>query len=84
MINIQKIKVMTTGKTNIIKVDRQEIEVVESSIFLSSQITRNGLCENEIKRRLSLGRAGIQRLAPLYKNRRPVSKSKSESKRVGL
>ena len=45
MLNIQKTKVMTTRKTNIIKVDRREIEAVESFIFLGCQITRNGVCE---------------------------------------
>ena len=53
-LNIQKIKIMASGSITSWEIDGK---TVADFIFLGSQITADGDCSHEIKRRLLLGRS---------------------------
>ena len=55
-LNIQKTKVMASSPITSWEIDGETVETVSDFIFLGSQITTDGDCSNEIKRRLLLGR----------------------------
>ena len=54
-LNIQKIKIMVSGPITSWEIDGETVETVRL-YFLGSQITADGDCSHEIKRRLFLGR----------------------------
>ena len=54
-LNIQKTKIMASGPITAWQVDGEIAETVSDFIFLGSQITADGDCSHEIKRRLLLG-----------------------------
>ena len=58
-LNIQNTKVMATGPITSWQIDGETMETVTDFIFLDSQITADGDCSHEIKRRLLLGRKVI-------------------------
>ena len=53
-LNIQKTKIMASGPITSWKIDGETVETVSDFIFLGSQITADGDCSHEIKRRLLL------------------------------
>ena len=55
-VNIQKTKIMASGPITSWQIDGETMETVREFIFLSSNITADGDCSHEIKRRLLLGR----------------------------
>ena len=55
-LNIQKTKIMASGPITSWEIDGKTVETVSDFIFLGSQITADGDCSHEIKRRLLLGR----------------------------
>ena len=55
-LNIQKIKIMAFGPITSWQIDRETMETVTDFIFLSSKITADGDCSQEIKRHLLFGR----------------------------
>ena len=69
LLNIKKIKIMSTGKINGICIDGEEIEAVTEFIFLGSKINMDGDCTHEIKRRLLLGRKTMANLDNTLKSR---------------
>ena len=60
-LNIQKTKIMAFGKT---------METVRDFIFLGLEITADGDCSHEIKRRLLLGRKTMTNLDSILKKQR--------------
>ena len=50
-------------------IDGETMETVTDFIFLGSQITADGDCSHEIKRRLLLGRKAMTNLDSILKNR---------------
>ena len=54
-LNIQKMKIMTSGPITSWQIDGQTVETVADFIFLGSKITADGDCSHEIKRHLLLG-----------------------------
>ena len=58
-LNIQKTKIMASGPTISWQIDGEIMETVRDFIFLGSQITADGDCSHEIKRRLLLGRKAM-------------------------
>ena len=50
-LNIQKTKIMASGPIASWKIDGETVETVTDFIFLGSQITADGDCSHEIKRR---------------------------------
>ena len=53
-LNIQKTKIMASGPIISWQIDGETMETVADFIFLGSQITADGDCSREIKRRLFL------------------------------
>ena len=63
-LNIQKIKIMTSGPITSWQIDG---ETMTDFIFLGSKITADGDCRHEIKRRLLLGRKAMTNLDSILK-----------------
>ena len=68
-LNIQKIKVMSSGPITSWQIDGETLETVTDFIFLGSKITADGDCSHEIKRRLILGRKAVTNLDNILKSR---------------
>ena len=62
-LNIQKTKIMASGPISSWHIDGETVETVSDFIFLCSQITADGDCSHEVKRRLLLGRKVMTNLA---------------------
>ena len=54
-LNIQKTNIMASSPTTSWEIDGETVETVADFIFLGSQITADGDCSHEIKRRFLLG-----------------------------
>ena len=67
--NIQKTKIMASSPITSWEIDGETVETVADFIFLSSKITADGDCSNEIKRRLILGRKVITNVDSILKSR---------------
>src|SRR5574342_271645 len=74
-LNIQKTKIMASGPITSWQIDGQTVETVRDFIFLGSKITADGEitadgdCSHEIKRRLLLGRKVMTNLDSILKSR---------------
>ena len=68
-LNIQKMKIMTSGPITSWEIDGKIVETVSDFIFLGSRITADGDCSHEIKRRLFLGRKVMTNLDSILKSR---------------
>ena len=68
-LNIQKTKIMATGSITSREIDGETVETVSDFIYLGSQITADGDCRHEIKRRLLLGRKVMTNLDSIFKSR---------------
>ena len=68
-LNIQKTKIMASGPITLWKIDGETMETVTHFIFLGSEITADGDCRHEIKRRLLFGRKAMTNLESILKIR---------------
>ena len=68
-LNIQKTKIMASGPITSGEIDGETVETVADFIFWGSQITADGDCSHEIKRRLLLGRKAMTNLDSILKSR---------------
>ena len=68
-LNIQKTKIMASGPITSWQVDKETVETVSDFIFLGSNMTADGDCSHEIKRRLLLGRKVMTNLDSKFKSR---------------
>ena len=68
-LNIQKTKIMASGRITSWQIVGETMETVTDFIFLSSKITADGDYSHEIKRRLFLGRKTITNLDSILKSR---------------
>ena len=68
-LNMQKIKIMTSGPITSWEIDGETVETVSDFIFLGSKITADGDCSHEIKRHLLLGRKVMTNLDSIFKSR---------------
>ena len=68
-LNIQKTKIMASGPITSWEIDGATVETVSDFIFWGSQITADGDCSHEIKRRLLLGRKVMTNLDSIFKSR---------------
>ena len=68
-LNIQKVKIMSSGPITSWQIDGETVETVTDFIFLGSKITVNGDDGHEIKRRLLLGRKAMTNLCSVLKSR---------------
>ena len=68
-LNIQKTKIMASGPITSWQIDGETVETVADFILGGSQITADGDCSHEIKRRLLLGRKVMTNLDSILKSR---------------
>ena len=68
-LNIQKTKVMASGPITSWEIDGETVETVSDFVFRGSEITADGDCSHEIKRRLLLGRKVMTNLNRILKSR---------------
>ena len=68
-LNIQKMKIMTSGPITSFQIDGETMETVTDFIFLGSKITVDGDYSHEIKRCLLLGRKAMTNLDTVLKSR---------------
>ena len=68
-LNIQKMKIMTSGPITSWQIDGKKIETMADLIFLASKIIADGDCSHEIKRHLLLGRKPMTNLDSILKSR---------------
>ena len=68
-LNIQKTKIMASGPITSWEIDGETVETMADFIFLGSNITADGDCSHEIKRRLLLGREVMTNLDNILKSR---------------
>ena len=68
-LNIQKTKIMASGPITSWQIDGETVETVSGFIFWGSEITADGDCSHEIKRRLFLGRKVMTNLDSRFKSR---------------
>ena len=68
-LNIQKTKIMASGPITSWELDGETVETESDFTFLGSQITTDGDCSHEIKRRLLLGRKVMTNLDSILKSR---------------
>ena len=67
--DIQKTKIMASGPITSWEIDGETVETVSDFSFLGSQVTADGDCSHEIKRRLLLGRKVMTNLDSIFKSR---------------
>ena len=68
-LSIQKMKIMASGPITSWEIDGETVETVSDFILGGSQITADGDCSHEIKRRLLLGRKVMTNLDSIFKSR---------------
>ena len=68
-LSIQKTKIMASGPFTSRGIDGETVETVSGFIFLGSQITADGDCSHDIKRRLLLGWKVMTNLDSIFKTR---------------
>ena len=68
-LNIQKMKIIASGPITSWQIDGETLETVSDFSFGGSQITADGDCSHEIKRRLLLGRKVMTNLDSIFKSR---------------
>ena len=49
--------------------DGKDVEVVTKFVFLGALITMDGLCEKEVRRRIAIGKATMEGLTSIWKDR---------------
>src|ERR1043165_3213268 len=67
--NIKKTKIMTTEAEESFEIDGEEIETVTSFTFLGSLIEKEGKCDMEINRRVAIGKATMNGLEKIWKDK---------------
>ena len=68
-LNIRKTKIMAPGPVSLRQIEEGKEAALTDSVFLGSQITADGDCNHEIKRRLLLGRKAMTNLDGILKSR---------------
>ena len=68
-LNIQKTKIMASGRITSWQIDGETVEAVSDVILGGSKITADGDCSHEIKRHLLLGRQVMTNLDSIFKSR---------------
>ena len=68
-LNIQKVKLMTSGSIISWQIDGETMETVTDFLFLGSKITADGDCSHEVKRCLLLKRKAMTNLDSILESR---------------
>ena len=75
-LNVGKTKVMTTGDIGEVTVDGKDIEVITKFVFLGALVSKDGLCEKEVRRRKGMGKATMGGLISIWKDRGVMMETK--------
>ena len=75
-LNIQKMKIMSSGPITSWETDGETVETVSDFIFGGSKTTADGDCSHEIKRHLFLGSKVMTKLNSILKSRDIISQTK--------
>ena len=78
-LNIQKTKIMASGRITSWEIYGETVETLSHFIFWGSKITADGDCNHEIKRHLLLGRKTVTNLDKILKKQRHYFASKGPS-----
>ena len=65
-LNVQKTKIMASGPITSWEIDGETMEIVSDFILGGSEITADGDCSHDIKRRLLLGRKVMTNLDSIF------------------
>ena len=68
-LNIQTMKIMTSGPITSWQIDGEKLEIVADFLFLLSKVTADDDCSHEIQRHLLLGRKDMTNLDSVLKSR---------------
>ena len=68
-LNIQTVKIKTSGPMTSWQIDGETMETVTDFILLGSKFTADGECSHEIKRYLLLGKKAMTNLDSIFKSR---------------
>ena len=68
-LNIQKVKIMTSGPITSWQIDGETMETVTDFLFLGSKSPADDDCSHEIKRYLLLGRKAMTNLDSVLKSK---------------
>ena len=68
-LNIQKTKIMASGRITLWQIGGETMEAVTDFTFLGSKLTADGDCSHEIKRCLLLGRKVMTNVDSILKSR---------------
>ena len=82
-LNIQNTKIMSSGPITSWQIDGETVKTMTDFIFLGSQITADGDCSHEIKRRLLLGRKVMINLDSILKSRHYFANKSPSSQGYG-
>ena len=83
-LNINKIKIMTSGPITSRQIDGETMATVTDFIFLGSKITADGECSHEIKKHLLFGRKAMINLDCILKSRDIALLTKVSSQSYGF
>ena len=83
-LNIQKTKIMESGRITSWQIDGETVETVRDFIFRGSKITAHGDCSHEIKRCLLLARKVMTNLGSILKSRHFFAKKGPSSQSYGF
>ena len=67
-LNIKKTKIIASGPITSWHIEREKVEVLTDFLFLGSEITVDGDCNHEIRRRMLLGRKTMTNLDSVLKS----------------
>ena len=83
-LNIQKTKIMESGRITSWPIDGETVETVSDFIFRGSKVTADGDSSHEIKTRLLLGRKVMTNLDSILKSRHYFAKKGPSSQGYGF
>ena len=82
-LNIKRAKIMASGPITYMQIEGEKVEAVTDFRFLGSEITVDGDCSLEIRRRLLLGRKALTNLDSMLKAKTSLSRQRSVESRLG-
>ena len=68
-LNIQKMRIMASGRITLWEIDGETVETVSDFILWGSKITADSDCSHAIKRRLLVGRKVMSSLDSIFRSR---------------
>ena len=71
---MKKTKIMASNPSTAHQIKRETVEIVSDFLFLGSEITVDGDCSREIRRRLLLGRKVMTNIHSVLKSREIADK----------